>query len=567
MSLKFTFLEDVLDTDLIPEFSICSDQADIFSMTRLQCSGNLSADTISGPRPIDPKHRCLCFTAILQAINNNSDILVTPEYSIPLDVITTIVRNSDLQPSPRKVFAFCCEAATVNEFKQLIALWETMGAHVVKHSIETEVIEKHFINALIYIFRLSNCQLCLVPQLKTKHMADKFLQCEGSGLSLGSTIFVFGRNSRNRFCSLICADSLHHEINKQHFLPTGNEHIIVFHPQLNPHPRQSAFSALRKQFYTFADGNKVIYITANWAEGTIARDARNGGTVQIHNPWSCIYIKNEKQDWYSSLVELIKINHCHGIGFSYWKPHWVNIWYSFKEENLQLIHVKKPNPSGACPLQPHEVVAESTYIPSATRTSWVNTSSCFNVSLPALFSQIPSQFHYPNHIPLDQRDRFFGLCFGHFEEGQFAANDVEICSRLGLYIDEECQPARQISTQSFLGLVHCLESLSNPIYPPGTNISFGLSNTHKYNVFNTSPRRDDRGMLAVYIEYEFDRKRTIEHLRRKLHDSEYKRTVIFTHEPMRRSPQAERLKINKQVSSSQRKSDNTSIVRRGQSYV
>ena len=55
----------------------------------------------------------------------------------------------------------------------------------------------------------------------------------------------------------------------------GVEKIIVFHPQMNPKPRHSDFSNLRKQFYCVGIGNKIIYITANWADGTTLNDSEN----------------------------------------------------------------------------------------------------------------------------------------------------------------------------------------------------------------------------------------------------------------------------------------------------
>ena len=217
MSFSFKPIEDVIDPILIPEFDICSGQSGTFCMMRLQCKGNIVADIDHGPRTTDICHYDLCLNAVEKAVGNNVDILITPEYSIPIKLVTEILNNISLQPRSRKVFCLSCEAIKIDEFRCLISSWEELGVYVVKDSLENTVCERMFVNVLLYLFKLNDNKLCIVPQLKTQHMADPFLKCEAAGLSLGSTIYIFGHNKTNCFCSIICADCLNGEIHRQQF--------------------------------------------------------------------------------------------------------------------------------------------------------------------------------------------------------------------------------------------------------------------------------------------------------------------------------------------------------------
>lgn len=566
LPVNFKVIEDILNIDIIPEFDICSRKSGTFSMMRLQCKANIIADLVNGVRSEEQSHYNLCINAINKAIENNSDILITPEYSIPLKLVTKIVQDSNLQPKSHKIFCLSCGATTVQAFRNLLDAWETDGAYVVRYALDNNAQEKKFVNALIYVFKLSNSKLCILPQLKTKYMADPFLKCEAGGLTLGSTIYVFGRDNPNRFCSLICADVLNDEIDRTQFQPTGNEHIVVFHPQLNPHPRHTTFSSFRHRFYELSSGSKVIYITANWAEGTTVKDAQSSETETFLNPWSCVYIKNSNENWITSLSKLIASNHCLGIGFSYWEKYRVNIWYSFKEENMQEICIKKPNLTGTCVLRPSEVVGINTYIPSARKDSWEQYRACFTETLPSIIPNLPPKFCYPCTATTAQRDRFFGLCFGNFEEGQYIADDCELCARMGVYIDDECQKIRDENAIQFMRFVSYLKKVAQDVYSGGLSFSFGLSDTlPNYNIF-LEPRNedeDDKGMLATYLEYELDNgiRALTKRLSDKLNFSEYKRTIIITTDPITIIPKILYLKMDKGISTIQRKKNLTSIVR------
>ena len=538
LPLHLTYIEDIIDQTNFPQFDICSTQSDTFCMTRLQCMGSMIADSKCGPHSTDPQHLNLCINTIQIAIQSKSDILVTPEYSIPLKLITLIAHDESLQPRQKKIFCLSCEAATLTQFTDLMNELEASGATVEQHALNTDVQENNFVNALVYVFKLKNDQLCFVPQLKTKHSRDRLLECEADGLTLGSTIYVFGKNSPNQFCALICADSLHNEISRNFFCPIGNEHIVVFHPQLNPAPRHHTFSKLRSDFYDYSIGGKIVYITANWAEGTSVVDNSTGKQEYFNIPWSCIYIKNEKTEWYLSLSELIAKNHCHGLGLSYWNDYKVDIWYSYKGESVQTIKIRKPNPAGACALLPAEVVAIATYLHDKTSDSLVQSNSCFEEKLPDCISSLEPEYEYPISVSYYKKDKFFGLCFGHFTQGELLANRQEQCHRLGVIIDSECEIGRKECAEKLLRLVECIRRLSEKPGLPFLQkpFAFGLSDNYKYNLFPT-PFCDEKGILATYVDKSSERKQLIQRLNKELRESEYKRTMLFSLDSASLSPQ------------------------------
>lgn len=505
MSVHFKYVEEYLNEELLPEFDVCETTRSVFSLLRLQCKGKLTADSVRGASFNDKKHDSLCRKALKRARVKNADVFITPEYSIAPELIDEIISQRNLQPPYGKIWCLACQGETVNDFEERVAEWEHRGAHVIKACLEYASLQ-NFVAPLVYVFRLNNNKICLIPQLKSIPMADRNLSCEGAGLSLGKTIFIFGRNKPNQLCSIICADSMNYEISLVKLFP-GNENVILLHPQLNIKPRYPDFSLFRSQIFRNAVGSRCIYITANWAAGTEVKIISSEEVKKITNPWSCIYIKNRDPNWLENLRKLRKANLKKGLGFAYWRPVKVNIWYSCKKENLQFMYIKKPGQNAPAVTQPNlEVSHVETFLPSPDRREWLIGSSLFNEELDYLkFLKRQDPYDCPREFTVEERDIFFGLCLGNMEEGQLTADRDEVCGRLGIEIDDECNEARREAADRFLKLVDCLIKKRLPQYLKHFREDHKMGLEYPFNLFHSphgkEEKRDQRALVA-YVESE-----------------------------------------------------------------
>ena len=562
MSLHFRGIEEFIPGNLLPKFDVCSGDSEVFKLLRMQYRGIIEAGDQDGPKVVGEDQDLLFISAVKCAILTEAHVFLTPEYSFPVKLISKIVSNPDTQPISGKLWCLACQGESVRNFREYLNEWEAQGAYVVRDSLEGEgVYISNFIGAIIYVFKLKNNQICVVPQLKTECMADPLLLCEGAGLSKGNLVYVFGHGYPNHLCSIICADSMNRYLNPQSLFPVGNEHVILLHPQFNPKPRNSSFSGFRRKIFDQASGDRLVYITANWAYDSEAVDP--SGNIRIKNPWSVIYVKNKIEGLSDGLRNTIKKNFSLGISYAKWKAFKVDMWYSSKLENLQLIFIKKPSNNGASIIQPGQnVLTKECWIASADRSGWISRGVGFNLQIPVTIPPNRSRFSYPENSCIYKRDRFFGLCFGHFEEGQYYANENEICNRLGIHIDDECELERRHASRSFNWLVQCLSELGVPlVYRFGDTFEFGLSDTYQaFNLFPAS-KVEKKGLLVIFLEDECELKMFNYNLSKKLHITDYLRTCVYTLSSVDFKPKVYRLQIDGNIYSPQRKKDRVSIIR------
>lgn len=507
-NFRYIFLEDLLgDKLVIPD--VCCDNPQGFKLMRLQCKGTMQVDHNEGILVNNTEHEILCLKMLELARNCNADLLLTPEYSFPLHLIDLIIDNMKLQPKRGKIWCLACQSASCKSFRDTISGWKNKGALVLTESLDT-CSEVRFINALVYILLLDDGQICIIPQLKTYPMSDKDFIGEQSGLSIGRTIFLIGQSQTNMFCALLCADVLNDRcINHQAlFHSASGKGLIILHPQLNPSPRHNVFANLRHGIFEQADGYNSIYITSNWAYGTKIMPIKGKEEI-ISHPWSCLYFKSST-DWLEQTRAIRLQNAQNGLGFAYWADPRVNIWYSNKEANLQLMEIKKPRQAGTLLTVPnHDVTNIQTWVPNLENdwhlkifSHWDMTDHVNNLR--------GTPYDYPIGVDLEARDRFFGLCFGDLEEGQLSTDSLERCHRMSLHIDDECENQRILEGEKFEILVDRLQNNMPPhIYGLGPVHKFELSPNGYFNLlFISNDGTNTFTALVAYIDSDSIAERT-----------------------------------------------------------
>lgn len=521
--------------ELVPSFSFADTRVSTIRLLRLQCRGQLTADDRRGPRLADEAHYALCKEALLIARETRADLVLTPEYSIPLELVGELAADPELRPPPGKLWCLACQGETFARFEDLLGGWAET-ARVVRPPAE-HVEPRDFVCVLVYVFMGADGHtLCIVPQLKLHASGDPELYVEGDALSRGSAVYVFGADRPNRLCSIICADAFHPELDAGLFFPDGATNWIILHPQLNKKPRHPSMVRLRDTLFSRTEGRHVVYVTANWAALSEVGPAPN--SMRVDAPWSCIYMKHAGE-WLNRLRAARADNLCKGLGFAYWEEAKVKVWYAHKREHLQLIAIEKPNPATAeVNAVPAGAKLLRTYVPDEERRRWSEAELPFDDELPPeLAAQLSGPFAYPLAAPAEQRDRFFGLCLGHGEEGQLSfvsdgGGGREIGARLGLHIDDDCEPLRHEDADRVGKLVDCLrvppERLPVQLRHMQGGLHFRLADDYPhFNLFPDGGEERD-GVWVAYARSEYKAREMDSRLRRRVGKDREHRVCVFS---------------------------------------
>lgn len=503
MSVELIYLEDIAGEYgiQVPEFIVCEGTSGLFSMLRPQYLGCFKYNNISGPYIEGEEMDELCIRTIQTARDEGVDLFLTPEYAFSYNVLDKIIydKTDQFQPEKGKLWCVCCQGIAVNKFLNKFNEYNEV-CHVIDKAIIT-MEKKEFVNALLYIFRDNENKLVLLPQIKTHPMADGELHCEGSGLSRGKIIYKIGKDQCNQICAIICADAFQYnmsEINLQE-LKKFNESMIFLHPQLNAKPRHDTFAALRKMAYNLEHYKDLIYITANWADGTrLINDTPELGVndLVINNPWTSIYIKDTNGKWFDSEISLRDGNFQKGIGFGYYKSRKLKIWYSFKDELMQEILLKKPRYIGPVVTEvKKDVSVKKVY--QNENSNWIEKSSMtYDDNLAEVISVNieDEKYNFPIKAKKQIRDLFFGLSIGTYETGQLMVDDNELHQNLGTFTDYDSELLREESAANFRRLVTILqgENLPNHMKDLIKNHQFAVVD----NVFNLKSDSEYRAIVA-----------------------------------------------------------------------
>ena len=539
LSISFIPIEEIFEKSghgrLVPSFSFAETTFSSFRLLRMQCKGKLVADSIQGPRIRDDSHYKLCKEALKLARETGVDLFVTPEYAFPMELIGEILTNTDLQPPNGKLWCLACQGESCSRFEDYLGTWEQHACVV--RPLRGHYHRRDFVCALIYVFMGSdNNTLCIVPQLKLHSSADPEFYCEGEALSRGTVVYTFGSGRPNQLCSIICADAFHPDMHAGLFFPNRNENWIILHPQLNKRPRHPFMIRLRDAIFSRTEGRHVVYITANWADLTEV-NLSSGISMRISTPWSCIYAKHAGE-WLNVLRASRNDNFSKGLGFAYWDDAKVKVWYSHKQEHMQLVAIEKPNPATAeVNGTPAGAKVLRTYVPDDSRSCWCESDLPFDGRLPNNIAELAhGPFEYPLESSTEQRDRFFGLCLGHREEGQlqFAADGggKEVIARVAIHVDDECERFRKSDADYVGRLFYCLKQ--KPEHLPGQiryvgDFRLGVSDSFPdYNLFPLKGDERD-GVWVAYARNEDAAKEMAEDLLKLLgKDREHKVCVFST---------------------------------------
>jgi hypothetical protein len=247
----------------LPRLNALTPNVDNYTAILLQPKGEIEASD-AGVHNRDHALALNQYRKFLEiARQSDADLAVTPEYSVPWEVLVGAIKGSRA-PAAGKLWALGCESITYAALQKLgqdIAEY----ADILFEQLEPQ--QDRFLDPLAYVFVAPDAKdatkqrLVVLVQFKTYPMADAD-HFEVSGLQRGSRIYEFcGHKHGIRLVSLICSDAL--TFRDQEATDVYARALII-HIQLNPKPRQTEFRRYRDRLLRF-QGDETELICLNWA--------------------------------------------------------------------------------------------------------------------------------------------------------------------------------------------------------------------------------------------------------------------------------------------------------------
>jgi hypothetical protein len=299
-----------------PTLNVLVADANNYSGILLQPQARIEADQ-SGIRNRDRTLATALFRDFLEkAMNSGADLVVTPEYSTPWNVLREAINGADKGPASGKLWALGCESIRYSELQQFK---DEISEHATVIFEEMPPDNSRVVDPLAYVFRTSESQgngqqiLVVLVQFKTHAMEDG-RDFERNLLQLGTDVYQFGTYGAGiSLTSLICADAfaVRDEIAQQIY-----DRALILHIQLNPDPRHQIFLGCRARLLgCFGDSTEIICL--NWARNV------EFWVNHQHKKWGNI----SGSAWYGKMQEFdaadttLSQNHRMGLYYTNLKPH------------------------------------------------------------------------------------------------------------------------------------------------------------------------------------------------------------------------------------------------------
>ena len=308
------------------------------------------------------------------AFEHNVDLLVTPEYCLPWQLVEEIV-DTELKPKQGALWALGCESITQKELSTFKAKWEEQGIEVLYETPPQQ--NRAYLCPLIYLFWVQDednnarneVNLCMLIQFKSEPCGESV---EVDHLYLGNDVYIFGNGANElNFFSLICADVFNiTQLQIQEF----HRDTLIAHIQLNQKPWHKDFTRYRDLLFSIGSNNPVELMCLNWATGVTWDNGGDPNNVTIwdHVANSAFYIPKRLFRKVPD-TELDKL-HKNGAYYNRVHSHWDGL---FLNNAAQAILVRKQpirfDGNQALAL-PWRIQYLKRFIPNTGKDAWIEDS-------------------------------------------------------------------------------------------------------------------------------------------------------------------------------------------------
>jgi hypothetical protein len=308
-------VSEVLSDGLgVPTLNALIPNEDNYTVLVLQPHGDIEAST----EGVQNRNRDLAFSQFSKflddANDSQSDLVITPEYSMPWDILTAAIREHK-GPSPGKLWALGCESIRISELE---ALKESLAPFATVIYEPLDAGSTRFVSPLAYVFvtpsttHNGEAQTVLLVQFKTHAMGDPD-HFEINGMQRGTCVYQFGGGKHTlRLVSLICADAFAFEDAHAREI---YDRALILHIQLNQNPRNKWFLGCRDRLLRW-NGDATEVLCLNWSANVtmwIGGEAKSWNNI-AGSAW---YLKSgEFDDRDTTLCN----NHRQGLYYTWLQP-------------------------------------------------------------------------------------------------------------------------------------------------------------------------------------------------------------------------------------------------------
>jgi hypothetical protein len=263
-----------------PELDVLVGDERNYRVWLMQPQGVIEAST-AGVRNRDRELARRQYAAFLRTASQQvASLVVTPEYSMPWEVLAESLRNG-VVPTEGSLWVLGCESILPSE---LFALQRDLSqaATVVFEDVGAD--PARFLDPLAYVFLTrpgaedASHRVVVLVQFKTFPMGDTD-HFEINNMHPGKAVYRFGAAGRTLcLLTLICSDALSFD---DTLAARTYDRALILHLQLNQKPRHDVFRRYRDRLMQI-DGDNTEVICLNWAAGI--RVWSNGAEI----PWNNI---------------------------------------------------------------------------------------------------------------------------------------------------------------------------------------------------------------------------------------------------------------------------------------
>lgn len=305
------------------------------------------------------------------ALQAQAQLVITPEYSVPWELIRQIAQGAP-RPPRGALWVLGCESITPADLDALEASLQPVGGVRLIHEAfdAQERAQKVFVDPVVFAFWAADNAgadvLCLLVQFKTVVSRDPE-HVELQSLYLGSTVYKFTAQLGDvSLLTLICSDAFEFT---NALVDAHGANLLLVHIQLNQRPANVDYAAYRARLFSVASNRNVEIVCVNWARGVLIDGEANPFNTIAGSAW---YVP--PRDFAPTDGEINQL-HREGLYYSIVGGRWHAFYLNFESHTLTVS--KQPvfavGPQVIAPrIAPHVVSRRAWDSASA---QWVNAAA------------------------------------------------------------------------------------------------------------------------------------------------------------------------------------------------
>ena len=266
------------------------------------------------------------------ALQAQAQLVITPEYSVPWELIRQIAQGGP-RPPRGALWVLGCESITPADLDALEAsLLQIGGVRLIHEAFDAqERAQKVFVDPVVLAFWAVDGAgadvLCLLVQFKTVVSRDPD-HVELQSLYLGSTVYKFTAQPGDvSLVTLICSDAFEFT---NALVDAHAANLLLIHIQLNQRPANADYAAYRARLFSVASNSNVEVVCVNWARGVLVAGEANPFNAIAGSAW---YVS--PRDLAPTDAEVNQLHH-QGLYYSIVGERWHSFYLNFGPHTLTL---------------------------------------------------------------------------------------------------------------------------------------------------------------------------------------------------------------------------------------